>query len=305
MSYIITSGIPQPWMTSWASPRGPANYRRNCLWNCVGGGLCVAGAIFYHITVTGVSALSVLSAYCWVVHMWTGSSGHSGADQLSLYYSWQWPHFSDTDSNWNHSSCLQDWISQISRLCTTSGPSVICLVSNLPLPKQPWNLKLGTLCRRHRHFREPQPAEFFFDVTVRYAPSQTCPWILVTQRRAADSKGPFILCTCVYNAVWCHMAIHSICTAKIESCSISAAFLPYSTGEPHGSAFLPYDLYVLSEIRKSFSRNLIWNFQVPTLLDGAKILPKKYNSAQTMLYGTAWSCLVLHGHMRCTVRNRT
>ena len=34
--------------------------------------------------------------HCWVAHVWTASCGHSGADKLSLYYNWRWPHFRDT-----------------------------------------------------------------------------------------------------------------------------------------------------------------------------------------------------------------
>ena len=107
-----------------------------------------------------LSALSVLSACCQVVHVWTGSCGNSLTDQVSLYYSWWWLHFSDTEADWNHSSSLQHWISHIRRPCATSGLSVICLVNDLPLPKQPWNLKPNALCRHHGWLREAQSAEF-------------------------------------------------------------------------------------------------------------------------------------------------
>jgi len=48
---------------------------------------------------------------------------------------------------------------------------------------------------------------------------------------------------------------------------------PYGAGQLHGSAVLPLDLYGLSE-PLIFQKKLIQTFHVPTLFDGANILPK-------------------------------
>ena len=99
----------------------PANDRGNCLWSCL-------------LQRHNYGVCRSCRSYQRTVELCTCElpPAVSGIDEVS----WRWLHgasvyFSDTESHWNG---LQHWMSYIRRPRTTSGPSVTCLVNDLPFP---------------------------------------------------------------------------------------------------------------------------------------------------------------------------
>jgi len=146
--------IARPWVTSWASRRKTAAtaFEIVCGWSRP-----PSPSLWRH-SYRRVSVLSVLSRHRWVVECQqpaavTPLTEFSYIDGGDIRFS---------DAYWGDCGGWQHWVSHIERPHATAGPSVICLVSDLPLPyaaitlSPPWLGQQTVWCNTNRD-RKPNP----------------------------------------------------------------------------------------------------------------------------------------------------